>query len=142
MKRRTKIALGLAGSVAALGLAGIGLVATALSDMCENRLVAEYPSPGARSKLVVFERDCGATSASSTQASLVAASAPLPTGSANVFVADAAHGAAPSGAGGGPALHVRWEGPAVVVLGHDEKTRVFKSERHVTGVDVRYEVLP
>jgi len=87
-------------------------------------------------KVVVFQRDCGATTEFSTQASLVAADEVVPNESGNLFIADAEHGVAPSGERGGPELRVRWIDGATVELAHHEYARVFKSESSVEGVRV------
>ena len=86
--------------------------------MCINEPIAEYVAPGARAKLIVFQRDCGATTDFSTQASLLKRDARLPSSVGNLFVADTNHGLAPSGPGGGPELRVQWEGPQRLLLQH------------------------
>ena len=88
--------------------------------------------------MVVFERDCGATTDFSTQASVVPAAQGLPGGGANLFVADGDHGRAPAGAGGGPELRVRWIDDRTVELAYDARARVFKSESLVAGVRARF----
>jgi len=142
MKRIAKIALAGVATAAALLVVGIGSLAYLFSDMCGNDLVAEYVSPDAGAKLVVFQRDCGATTGFSTQASLVTPDAKLPGSSGNLFIADTDHGIAPPGPGGGPELRVRWEGPKRLLLQHHAKARVFKAERRLNAVEVRYEPLP
>ena len=94
-----------------LCVVGVGGLVYLLSDVCGNDLVAEHLSPDGKAKLLIFQRDCGATTGFSTQASLVAAEAKLSGSSGNLFIADTDHGIAPSGPGGGPDLRVRWEGP-------------------------------
>ena len=121
---------------------GIGALAYLFSDMCGNDLVAEFVSPDGGAKLVVFQRDCGATTGFSTQASLVKPDAKLPGSSGNLFVADTDHGIAPSGPGGGPELRVRWEGPKRLLLQHHAKARVFKAELRFNAIEIRYEKLP
>ena len=133
------------GSLAAL--LGCFVLATSLvlegafSDMCRNTLLTEYRSPERTMKLVVFERDCGATTDFSTQASLLAATKELPPELGNLFIADKNHGAAPAGAGGGPVLGVRWEGPRALVLEHHAQARIFKAEKNLSGVLIRYTVV-
>jgi hypothetical protein len=55
---------------------------------------------------------------------------------------DTNHGIAPSGPGGGPELHVRWKDPKHLLLQHHAKARVFKAERGLNGIEVRYEPIP
>jgi hypothetical protein len=108
-----------------------------------NDPVAEYPSPDGASKLVVFQRDCGATTDFSTQASLLGPRVRLSNSDGgNVFIADTNHGVAPSGPGGGPELHVVWESPKRLLLRHHGKARVFKAIPRIGEIDVRFETLP
>src|SRR5438876_862718 len=66
-------------TVAALVLVAILGAYWFLPSMCANELVSEIRSPDGMLKVVVFQRDCGATTAASIQASVVAADAPLPS---------------------------------------------------------------
>ena len=113
-------------------------IACASCNLCENRLLAEYPSPDGAQKIVVFVRNCGATTAYSTHASLVAANTRSVSGGGNVFVADHNHGEAPSGSGEGPELRVRWISSDTVELAHHAKARLFRSEQRVRGTNIRY----
>jgi hypothetical protein len=142
MERIAKITLIGIATAGVLFVVGVGALAYLFSDMCGNDLVAEHLSPDGKSKLVIFQRDCGATTGFSTQASLVAPEAKLPGSSGNLFIVDTDHGIAPSGPGGGPELRVRWEGPKRLLLQHHVKARVFKAERGFNGIEVRYEALP
>jgi hypothetical protein len=109
-------------------------------SVCGNEIVAEFPSPDATQKLVVFERDCGATSGFSTQVSLVASNTALPNEVGNVFVADTDHGAARSGPVGGPVINISWESGQSVLLTYDPKARVMMNAREVGHVHIRYGV--
>lgn len=111
-------------------------------DMCGNDIVAELHSPDGLRKVVVFERDCGATTGFSTQVSVLSVNTPLPNQGGNLFVADTDHGAAPSGPGGGPGVKVVWESAQSVVLTHHPKARVFTAETEVEGVRARYVAAP
>jgi hypothetical protein len=109
-----------------------------IPDPCENVLLGEYASPDHARELVVFQRDCGATTGFSTQASLVRTGAGLANEAGNVFVSDTNHGAAQSGPGGGPQLDVSWESPSLVRLSYHPATRVFKSLANLDGISIRY----
>ena len=142
MKRIVKLGLAVTTAVGIIIAAGIGVLAYLFSGMCVNEPLAEYMSPGARAKLIVFQRDCGATTGFSTQASLLKPDDRLPSRGGNLFVADTDHGLAPSGPGGGPELRVRWEGPQRLLLQHHAKARVFKADRQHDGIEVLYEKFP
>jgi len=102
---------------------------------CENRTLAEYFSPDASMKV---ERDCGATTAFSTQASILPGPSTLANLAGNMFSADTDHGRAPAATWGGPTLDVRWLDTHRVVLDHDERARIFRAEERVSGIDVFY----
>lgn len=107
-------------------------------ELCGNQTLSQHVSPDGRWKVVVFERDCGATTGFSTQASLVRADASLPEEAGNAFTADAGHGNAPGGPGGGPELRVQWKSPTRVVLSYHPGARVFQAKRNVNGIEIQY----
>ena len=128
MRVRAKKVFG--GAATIMGLVG-GLVAVfyfALADTCGNEIKAEFASPDKSQRVVVFERDCGATTTYSLHASLLALDAKLPNTSGNLFVANRTS----------PALRVRWESPGRVVLDHHAEAHVFKTERRFNGVEVQH----
>jgi hypothetical protein len=145
MKRRWKISLfvisGLAGAAMMLVLGPYLLVTLAFPDMCGNEPVAEYPSPDRTMKVLVFQRDCGATTGFSTQASLVSAAGKMPTDGGNLFIAGTDHGVSPAGSWGGPTVAVRWEGSHNIVVEHDERARVFKAESRIGDIAIRYSLV-
>ena len=142
MKRIHKVVLVGTAAAGILLVVGISTLAYLFFSMCGNDPVAEFVSPDAGAKLVVFQRDCGATTDFSTQASLLKPDVQPPPSSGNVFIADTDHGIAPSGPGGGPELRVRWESPKRILLQHHVKARVFKAEQHLNGIEIRYETFP
>lgn len=68
-----------------------------MDDMCGNTEVSTTHIPGTEYKVVVFQRDCGATTGDSTQASIIKTSQKLKNEGGNIFSADDDHGAAPAG---------------------------------------------
>ena len=104
---------------------------------CGNDLLATLSSPRAGPKLIIFQRDCGATTGFSTQASILGASDTL-QGSGNVFIADTDHGKAPSGPGGGPQLAARWISRDTLELRYHPQARVFRADSAQRGVTIRY----
>jgi hypothetical protein len=134
----------LAGGVWLLGGGAvlIAISALALSSlfgrMCANDVIKEVVSPDGKKKVVVFQRNCGATTDFSTQASVLSVSGSLPNDGGNVFSADTNHGAAPSGPGGGPELEASWVGPKELVFAHHPQARVFKAEASIGDTHVRF----
>ncbi|TBR17307.1 MAG: hypothetical protein EPO57_09325 [Chitinophagaceae bacterium] len=133
-----RIALWLGVSFVALSIIGAISLWFFLPDLCANGLISELSSPDGGKRLVVFQRDCGATTGFSTQASVLPSSTPLPNKGGNLYVSDTNHGAAPSGPGGGPNLKVTWISNQSVVLTHHPNVRVLKSEAEVDGVRASY----
>lgn len=56
------------------------------SDMCGNEISKTELSPDGMSKAVVFNRDCGATTGSSTQISIIKSGEKLPNDDGNILV--------------------------------------------------------
>ncbi|HEX8850515.1 MAG TPA: hypothetical protein VF761_13370 [Gemmatimonadaceae bacterium] len=121
-------------AAAALGLSS----SLACSDAdCRNTILRDLPSPDGRRHAVVFTRDCGATTGFSTQVSILPGTRE-PSGGGNVFTSDTDHDAAPAGAGGGPAVVVRWLDGRTVEIRYHPKARVFTRESRHDDTDIRY----
>jgi hypothetical protein len=114
------------------------LFVNALSGMCGNQIVAEEPSFSGAKRVVVFQRDCGATTGFSTQLSVLDADEELENEAGNLFSADTNHGDAPSGKGGGPEVRVRWVSEEHLEVQHHQAARVFRSEKAIDGIQVDY----
>jgi hypothetical protein len=95
--------------------------------MCGNEMLAEFASPDGTKKLVVYERNCGATSRYSTHASLIEPGAKLKNNPGDVFVAYS-----------GPSLRVRWDSPRSLLIQHHADVQVFKKEPRRGDVDIQY----
>ena len=91
------------------------------NGMCGNQVHNEYFSPDGSLKVIVFERDCGATTGFSTQISVTKSDDLLPNESGNVFII-AGHPltAAPE---------VSWKNNSTLVILHRLNDLVFKAER-------------
>lgn len=145
MRRQTLVkvvTVAVAGLVGIVGVFGVVAYSCArmvhsVDGMCANVVLAEYLSPGGKHRVVVFERDCGATTDSSTQASVLRAQVAVPNEAGNVFVAKC--GRAPSGRGGGPELRVQWQDSRRVVFSHHEGAAVFSALEERDGVEIAYE---
>lgn len=129
-------------SAVALGLTGATFALWRFArswdeGMCGNRILSEHPSPNGKHKVVVFERDCGATTNFSTQASIIETDGDLPPGGGNIFVADYAIGSPNPGPGGGPRASARWTSNASVVITR-EAARVFKQEPRHEEIIISY----
>ena len=117
--------------VAMFGLAGC-------ADLCGNQIVSRVNSPDGKLSAVLFQRDCGATTGFSTQISIVPVGQAL-SGAGNVFQADDDHGSATAADWGGPWADLHWISSDQLRVRYDGKSRVFETNAHVSGVDVRFE---
>ncbi|MDQ0462918.1 hypothetical protein QO010_000666 [Caulobacter ginsengisoli] len=111
------------------------------SDGCANDVVSRATSPDGKVSAVIFERNCGATTGYSTQISLIGPDKE-PSGPGNLFRADTGHGAARSGAWGGPWAELRWLSPNHLLVRYATGARIFEQSARVGGVDVTYEAAP
>jgi len=140
MRKAFKVFIWIAGTCLALALVSVIGLSSTLDSACANDVLAELPSPDGKNKAVVFQRDCGATTDFSTQVSVLRSGQALGGDSANVFIGDTNHGAAPSGPGGGPSLRVHWVGPDALVVSHHSAVRVFAAEPESGSVRIAYRV--
>lgn len=136
-----RVLLIIGGVLTVLVVAAVGLFWFFVPDMCGNELIAEFPSPEGNRKVVVFQRDCGATTGFSTHASILGTTENLKNEDGNVFAADTDHGTAPSGPGRGPTLAVAWQSENSVQLSVHPKARVFKRDSEMGGIQVSYALL-
>lgn len=119
--------------------------------MCDNQVISTSLTPDHRLKAVVFERDCGATTGFSTQVSVLLASQKLTDEAGNALVVDDNRGAARSGPGGGPMVHIAWAGNRSLLVRFDSRARVVSQRDHIRiptsafrseSVSVRYDPKP
>jgi Family of unknown function (DUF5412) len=132
----------LLGALALLVISGMWItyaINKAFDDMCGNQILSESSSPDQTYRVVVFQRDCGATTGFSTQVSVLKAMETLPNESGNLFVADTDHEKAPSGIGGGPEIKISWVGSRSIHLTHHKNARVFLANPHILEVSATYD---
>ena len=84
---------------------------------------------------VLFDRDCGATTGSTTQVSL-AENDQTPSDKGNVFIAD---GGTKAATWGGPWADVSWVGPKHLLIRYDATARVFAQSKTVGDTQVSYQ---
>jgi hypothetical protein len=102
-----------------------------LGGMCANDEVERLASPDGKLEAVVFQRDCGATTGSSTQVAVLGAGNELGSESGNAFVGDHDGGEAPSAPWGGPRVRLEWRGNRELQMTYDPRTRVFNDPSEV-----------
>ena len=111
-------------------LAIFGVVAFVLgcNSVCGNEPRFSQSSPSGKYQVVVFNRDCGATSGFSTHVSIRESSGALPNDAGNVLILD---GTVP--------LSIRWITESRVAIKGVGGAKVFKQKGIVAGVEVAYE---
>jgi hypothetical protein len=99
---------------------------------CTNEAPAEHLSPDGQWKYVSFDRNCGATTGTNLQISILPASKPLSRGAANMFIADDDHGATRFVAQPG------WLSNRKLRIAYSPKARIFKKETKVGPIEIEY----
>ena len=79
-----------------------------------------------------------ATTAASTQVSVLSRWERLWGRRGNALTSDTDHGRAPAGPGGGPVVELEWGRPDSLQVRYDALARVFHAEPMVRGVRIRY----
>ncbi|MBK9705879.1 MAG: hypothetical protein IPO77_02385 [Acidobacteria bacterium] len=109
-----------------------------LSGGCGNEIIKEIIAPDQKYKVIIFQRDCGATTGYSTQISFMPANEKLPNKEGNIFSCDSDHGKAPAGPGGGPPVEVKWKEGNILEIIHDTDARIFFAANERSGVKIEY----
>ena len=119
----------------------IGFVLSFIYDMCGNQSIASVVSPDKTKEVVIFQRDCGATTDFSTQGSIFPAARKIKDNdSGNLFIADTDHGAAQKQYSiGGPLITAEWVDNNHVDIKYATGSRFFLQKDSVDGVEVTYE---
>lgn len=111
---------------------------TGSCGVCANDVLERVPAPDNSVEVVVFQRDCGATTGFSTQASIGEINARTGNRAGDIFIATTNNGAAPAGKGGGPELRVRWLDAGTIELAHHEKAWISKARTSHGRLTIRY----
>ena len=106
------------------------------NNLCSNEFPVEHPSPDGKWKYVIFDRNCGATTSSNFQVSVLLSSAPLPNEPANAFTGDYNHGAASYVA------EIEWIDSGTLQISYSPKARIFRKETRVGPIEIRYLAKP
>lgn len=105
----------------------IGASAAGCGEICHNEPVAVTPSPGGKTKAVVFHRKCGAGTRPNTQVSVLPAYSELPNIPGNALVLDA-----------DAALEVKWISDSSLSVSGLGTARASKRQQAVNDVAVVY----
>jgi hypothetical protein len=109
-------------------------------DVCRNAVAVRARSPDGARDAVIFQRDCGATTAFSTQISVLDRDG-QPKDGGTVFSADGDHGAARAGPWGGPCAEARWLAADHLLIRYAAGSRIFHQVDRSGAVRVTYEAI-
>ncbi len=107
----------------------IGVVVTYLfPDLCDNEIIKITTSPDNKYKLILFERNCGATTGFSTQISILKIGNNLEIQPGNIYIAK-----------GYPSNYsISWKSNNSVYIS-GAKSEAFKKEIKINNIDILYE---
>jgi hypothetical protein len=98
-----------------------------MDDDCSNERSAEVVSPDGMKKVVLFSRNCGATTGFNTQATVLDRTEALPDSGGSAFIID--QGTA----------KVSWADNAKILVILESNARVFKKELSDHGISIEYQ---
>ncbi|MEK7950336.1 hypothetical protein [Luteolibacter soli] len=96
---------------------------------CENEVREQLVSPDGVNKVVIFSRNCGATTDFNCQASILPVSKPLPNDVGNAFIFDKGE------------AKVVWRDSKTLSVSADSSARSFKREEVLQGVELKYSIV-
>jgi hypothetical protein len=114
------------------------LLSTGCADLCNNSIISQVPSPDNKYKIIIFTRDCGATTDFSTQVSLLPYKELLKNITGNIFVADSNHGKAETWKHGGPKVSASWNTNNEIVLTISINARISKAIKTIRDIKISY----
>ena len=109
-------------------------------DLCDNRIVREMLSPNDSKRVVLFERDCGATTDFSTQISILPVGQQLGTSAGNIFVADANHDIVSVDSHGVMAVDITWKNDQEIEITYPTRARIFLKAPEYQGIRIVYKM--
>ncbi|OYV07012.1 MAG: hypothetical protein CFE26_03255 [Verrucomicrobiales bacterium VVV1] len=98
-----------------------------LRSECSNEPIAEVISPDGTKKIELFSRNCGATTGSNTQGTVLIRGDSLPNEPGSAFVVD------------GGSAKISWAGDSRIVVTLERGARAFKKETSDKGVKIEYQ---
>ncbi len=129
---RRKVAAWSIGVVLALLVIGYAFIEYTFSGwgQCANTIFETSSSPGGTHQVVVFQRDCGATTGFSTQVSILDAGISLPDGVGNVYIA--------SGHPKDSQLEITWPTNSKLIIKNADPA-ASKTEAKIGSIEIAYE---
>ncbi len=94
---------------------------------CENEVIKEISNGSKTYKAVLFKRDCGATTKSSTQISILPLSQILPNEGGNVFITESEN------------LSTEWKNNTTLLIKYVGHERVFRQDSVYREIKISYQ---
>ncbi len=139
MKTTFKIVGILGGIIGVFAIIFLIILFSTFPDMCGNRIARTIESPKKGWKIVVFERDCGATTDFSTQISILRANQELRNEAGNIFTADSGRGNAETSKYGLIYVEPHWLNSRTILIKYDSMATVYEQEDSFNGITIKYE---
>src|SRR5258706_8051868 len=109
-------------------------------DMCGNKIVNEINSPDKKCKVVIFTRDCGATTGFSTQVSVIESDDKLEKNdNGNILIMSDKTGDGLTFENGGAKVKARWDGNNDLRIYFDQRTETSKQRNRIEDIKISYE---
>jgi hypothetical protein len=137
-KKEAKIMAAIVTAPLFLGLIAALIGPKIFENSCENQIVKSYTSPDNKYEVVLFQRDCGATTGFSTQVSIIETGRELPRKKGNIFIADDGDTPVSLGSWGGPLLEIKWMTQDKVIIEYPKGSRVFLNENRYKAINIEY----
>jgi hypothetical protein len=111
-----------------------------VGSMCGNQIVTEVSSLDNKYKLVVFVRDCGATTGSSTQVSILRNDKDLREDeSGNVLIVSDNYFGSKRNDFGGADVNVKWIASRKVLIKYDYNAEAITKNNEINGIEITYQ---
>jgi hypothetical protein len=118
-------------SLLIIGLMVFGFITMwqySLPDLCENNLIEEKYSPDNKHKILIFKRNCGATTKESLQVELVSANTNITNDSVgNILVMDS-----------GDKIFANWTTNDSLAIFYRIDQEVYKKETEIQDIEISY----
>jgi len=108
---------------------GILLFLYMISGMCGNEILKEVPDSNNKYKAVIFSRDCGATTGSSIQISIMQSDKTLKNKGGNIFV---------MGHDGRGSAEVKWINDKKLRINYHKPDRIYHQKKGFFGIEIIY----
>jgi hypothetical protein len=139
-KKEAKIMAAIVMAPLFLGLIAGFIGPKIFENSCKNQIVKSYASPDNKYEIVLFQRDCGATTGFSTQVSVIQTGRELPGKKGNIFIADDGDTPVPLGSWGGPLVEIKWIAQDKVIIEYPKGSRVFVNENRYKTIKIEYRI--